>query len=112
MPPGWMQSKCLTPAIRRSKTLFMAGLTYGSTGVDYGTLDGFKRACQRQASETVARLAANGLKEPAGIRGENAYLIETPDEFLAHVEEGLGTKNLVADQMAEKSGGSFYEAIG
>ena len=32
-------------------------------------------------------------------RGESAYLVETPDSFLAHVEEGLGTKNLVADAM-------------
>ena len=32
-------------------------------------------------------------------RGESAYLIETPDCYLAHVEEGLGTKNLVADAM-------------
>ena len=94
----------------------MPGLTYGSTGVDYGTLDAFKRACQRQAAETAAALAAHGLKEPPGIRGESAYLIETPDEFLAHVEEGLGTKNLVADKLAAESGarggGNFYESIG
>ena len=32
-------------------------------------------------------------------RGESAYLIETADSYLAHVEEGLGTKNLVADAM-------------
>ncbi|HTW95402.1 MAG TPA: AIR synthase-related protein [Tepidisphaeraceae bacterium] len=90
----------------------MAGLTYGSSGVNYGTLDAFKRACQRQAAETAAALAAHNLKEPAGIRGESAYLIETPDEFLAHVEEGLGTKNLVADKMAAQGAGSFYESIG
>jgi phosphoribosylformylglycinamidine cyclo-ligase len=52
------------------------------------------------------------LTEPAGIRGESAYLLESPDEFLAHVEEGLGTKNLVADAMLELTGRSFYANIG
>jgi len=88
------------------------GLTYGSAGVDYGTLDAFKRACQRYATETAAALAAHHLTEPPGVRGESAYLIETADEFLAHVEEGLGTKNLVADKMAAQGAGSFYESIG
>jgi len=31
------------------------------------------------------------------VRGESAYLLEGEDHYLAHVEEGLGTKNLVAD---------------
>jgi phosphoribosylformylglycinamidine cyclo-ligase len=65
-------------------------LRYESAGVDYDTLDAFKRACQRHAAETSPALAAHGLSEPRGIRGESAYLIESPDEFIAHVEEGLG----------------------
>jgi phosphoribosylformylglycinamidine cyclo-ligase len=88
------------------------GLTYEGSGVDYGPLDAFKRACQREAAGTAPVLAAHGMKEPVAIRGESAYLIETPDEFLAHVEEGLGTKNLVADAMLELTGRSFYENIG
>jgi len=36
----------------------------------------------------------SSLSEPASIRGESAYLMEGPDEFLAHVEEGLGTKQI------------------
>src|SRR6185312_10590444 len=43
---------------------------------------------------------------------ESAYLIETPDEYLAHVEEGLGTKNLIADAMLRLTGNSFYRNIG
>ncbi len=73
----------------------MASMTYAGAGVDYDPLDGFKRACQRAAGSTVAQLARHGLSEPAGVRGESAYLIETPTEYWAHVEEGLGTKNLV-----------------
>jgi phosphoribosylformylglycinamidine cyclo-ligase len=87
-------------------------LTYQSSGVDYAPLDAFKRACQRAAATTVAALRSQGLSEAPGTRGESAYLIETPDEFLAHVEEGLGTKNLVADAMLELTGKSYYANIG
>jgi phosphoribosylformylglycinamidine cyclo-ligase len=87
-------------------------LTYQSAGVDYGPLDAFKRTCQRAARGTVSALAEQGLSEPTAIRGESAYLVETPDEFLAHVEEGLGTKNLVADAMLELTGKNYYANIG
>src|SRR3954454_4402649 len=90
----------------------MSGLSYEQSGVDYDQLDAFKRACQRAAAPTAEALAAHGLREPPGIRGESAYLIETADEFLAHVEEGLGTKNLVADAMLTLTGKSFYRNIG
>src|SRR5438105_788060 len=88
------------------------GMSYGQSGVDYDRLDAFKRACQRAAATTVGSLAAHGLKEPSGIRGESAYLIEAPDEYLAHVEEGLGTKNLIADAMLKLTGRTFYRNIG
>jgi phosphoribosylformylglycinamidine cyclo-ligase len=90
----------------------MADLSYESSGVRYDMLDAFKRACQRHAATTTGVLAGHGLSEPAGIRGESAYLIEDENGYLAHVEEGLGTKNLVADAMAELTGRSFYESIG
>jgi phosphoribosylformylglycinamidine cyclo-ligase len=90
----------------------MAALSYEQSGVRYDALDAFKRACQREAAATVPALALHGFGEPRGVRGESAYLVETPDEYLAHVEEGLGTKNLVADAMAELTERSFYEAIG
>jgi phosphoribosylformylglycinamidine cyclo-ligase len=90
----------------------MSGLSYEQSGVNYDRLDAFKRACQRAAAPTAALLAAHGMSEPAGIRGESAYLIEGPDEFLAHVEEGLGTKNLVADAMQKLTGKSWYRSIG
>ena len=52
------------------------------------------------------------MSEPAGVRGESAYLIETPTEYLAHVEEGLGTKNLIADAMLALTGRSLYANVG
>jgi phosphoribosylformylglycinamidine cyclo-ligase len=87
-------------------------LSYESAGVHYGPLDAFKRACQRAAATTTDLLAAHGFKEPATIRGDSAYLIEAEDHYLAHVEEGLGTKNLVADAVQAQSGECFYRAIG
>lgn len=90
----------------------MSGLTYQSSGVDYGPLDAFKVACQQAASKTSDQLTAHGLAEAAGVRGESAYLVETADGYLAHVEEGLGTKNLVADAMQKLTGQSFYSNIG
>ncbi len=88
------------------------GLTYQDTGVNYDSLDAFKRACQRQAATTTGALAAHGMVEPAHVRGESAYLIETPNDYLAHVEEGLGTKNLIADAMLELAGENYYASIG
>jgi phosphoribosylformylglycinamidine cyclo-ligase len=90
----------------------MPGLTYDQTGVDYDALDAFKRACQKAAATTTGVLAHHGLTEPPAIRGESAYLLETSDAYLAHVEEGLGTKNLVADAMLQLTGRSFYRNIG
>ncbi|HEV7301467.1 MAG TPA: AIR synthase-related protein [Tepidisphaeraceae bacterium] len=90
----------------------MSGMSYQSVGVDYDPLDAFKRACQRAAATTASALASHGLSEPAAIRGESAYLIEADDYYLAHVEEGLGTKNLIADAMLKLTGESFYRNIG
>jgi phosphoribosylformylglycinamidine cyclo-ligase len=89
----------------------MSMLRYDAVGVNYGNLDTFKRACQQAAGPTVANLLRHGASEPQGIRGESAYLIETPTEYLAHVEEALGTKVLVADAMYQLTGRSFYRAI-
>jgi phosphoribosylformylglycinamidine cyclo-ligase len=87
-------------------------LSYESSGVRYGPLDSFKRACQRAAHGTVDLLAGHGYREPAAVRGESSYLIEADDHYLAHVEEGLGTKNLVADAVQRDTGRGFYREIG
>jgi phosphoribosylformylglycinamidine cyclo-ligase len=86
-------------------------LSYESSGVRYDQLDAFKRACQQAARGTAGALAAHGYAEPATTRGESAYLIEAADHYLAHVEEGLGTKNLVADAVYAGTGKCFYREI-
>jgi phosphoribosylformylglycinamidine cyclo-ligase len=87
-------------------------LDYEQAGVKYEALDRFKRACQRAAAGTTGALSEHGLREPSHVRGESAYLLEGANEYLAHVEEGLGTKNLVADAMHVRTGECFYRNIG
>jgi phosphoribosylformylglycinamidine cyclo-ligase len=77
----------------------MERMTYAGAGVDYGALDPFKRRAQLAGRSTADALGRLGVTEVEMSRGESAYLVETEDAFLAHVEEGLGTKNLVADAL-------------
>jgi phosphoribosylformylglycinamidine cyclo-ligase len=86
-------------------------LTYAESGVNYDALDPFKRACQAAALRTAANINRLGLQEVGSSRGESAYLMEAADHYLAHVEEGLGTKNLVADEMAKLTGRNYYHQI-
>jgi phosphoribosylformylglycinamidine cyclo-ligase len=90
----------------------MERMTYAGSGVDYGALDPFKRRAQAAGRSTANALRRLGVSEVEMSRGESAYLVETPDSVLAHVEEGLGTKNLVADAMYRLvPARSFYDHI-
>jgi len=93
------------------------GMTYAGSGVDYGTMDEFKREAQKMAAETMVNLIY-GFKVVDWSRGESAFLLEGIDSFLAQVIEGLGTKNLVADElfllakkMKHLTGKSYYNQI-
>jgi phosphoribosylformylglycinamidine cyclo-ligase len=86
-------------------------MTYAGTGVDYDAMDPFKRMAQLAARETSDNITRLGLRDCEASRGESAYLIEANHSFLAHVEEGLGTKNLVADAMYALTGKSYYDQI-
>jgi len=97
------------PAATESQSAM--SLSYESSGVRYDQLDAFKRACQAAARGTIGQLAKHGYREPEETRGESAYLIEAGDHYLAHVEEGLGTKNLVADAMHALTGRCYYRAV-
>jgi len=92
----------------------MKNMTYAGTGVDYGAMDPFKLMAQQAARETagnITRLNNGEFREFEPSRGESAYLIETHNSYIAHVEEGLGTKNLVADAMYTLTGKSYYDNI-
>lgn len=117
-------------------------LTYSDSGVNYDLMDPFKIACQKaalQTSQNMNRFSRFGFEvsEVTESRGESAFEIDfnvrsATEAFLpqyrnfriAHVEEGLGTKNEVADQMRQLQdkitlaedarrifGKSFYKSI-
>src|SRR6185295_8396435 len=86
-------------------------MTYAGVGVDYDAMDPFKRMAQLAGRQTVNNIKRLGIREVEMSRGESAYLVETDDCYLAHVEEGLGTKNLVADQMYRLTRRSYYSHV-
>jgi phosphoribosylformylglycinamidine cyclo-ligase len=89
-------------------------MTYAGTGVDYGAMDPFKRMAQvagRETAHNIRLLNKGEFREFEASRGESVYLIEAAESYLAHVEEGLGTKNLVADAMYRLTGKSYYDHI-
>lgn len=89
-----------------------SSMTYAGVGVDYDPLDRFKRQAQQEAKQTAKNLEQFGYKEVEWSRGESVYLYETPDSYRAHVNEGLGTKNLVADAMYQLTGWDhWYEYV-
>ncbi|MBN1326284.1 phosphoribosylformylglycinamidine cyclo-ligase [Candidatus Falkowbacteria bacterium] len=84
------------------------GMTYSGVGVNYDAMDPFKRAAQKAGLATSENILRLNMMEFEASRGESAYLIERSDCFLAHVEEGLGTKNLVAEIMYKLTGQLFF----
>jgi phosphoribosylformylglycinamidine cyclo-ligase len=86
-------------------------MTYAGVGVDYKAMDPFKRLAQQAGRETARNILRLGFSEVKMSRGESAYLIDAGDHYVAHVEEGLGTKNLVADAMYRLTGESYYDRI-
>jgi phosphoribosylformylglycinamidine cyclo-ligase len=86
-------------------------MTYAGVGVDYEAMDPFKRLAQMAGRETAKNILRLGFSEVEMSRGESAYLMDAGDHYVAHVEEGLGTKDLVADAMYRLTGKSYYDHI-
>jgi len=86
-------------------------ITYRSTGVNYDLVDPFKILMQKQAKKTSRNVMQLGYKEISQSRGETAYVIEANDHHVALIQEGLGSKNLVADKMYLIEGRSYYHQI-
>jgi phosphoribosylformylglycinamidine cyclo-ligase len=86
--------------------------TYASTGVNYESLDPFKKLAQEYAKNTSANLERfHEMKVVEESRGESAFVWERGDHYGALVIEGLGTKNLVADEMRKITGKTYYDQI-
>lgn len=86
-------------------------LSYEQAGVDYGAIDPLKVAAQRAAAATAVQLGGHGFGEVAASRGESAYVIDVGPFYLASIVECLGSKALVADEMAALTGRSAYASI-
>ena len=86
-------------------------LTYGQSGVNYDLIDPLKVKAQRAAAATAGQLTGHGFSEVAGSRGESAYVVDVGPFYLASIVECLGSKALVADEMARLTGRSWYAGI-
>lgn len=86
-------------------------LSYDQAGVNYDLIDPLKISAQRAAAATAGHLAGHGFSEVAASRGESAYVVDVGPFYLASIVECLGTKTLVADEMATLTGKSYYDGI-
>jgi phosphoribosylformylglycinamidine cyclo-ligase len=66
--------------------------------VDYSQADPLKILAQKQGLETAKNLPF-GYQEVDGTRGESAYVFQMGDQWGALVQEGLGTKSLIAQSV-------------
>ncbi len=86
-------------------------LSYEQAGVNYDLIDPLKVSAQRAAAATAGHLAAHGFTEVKASRGESAYVVDIGPFYIASIVECLGSKALVADEMATLTGRSWYEGI-
>ena len=82
-------------------------LTYSQSGVNYDLLDKLKRMAQSAGATLTFAEHFEG-----GGEGESAAIIKLRNDYIiAFVQEGLGTKNLVADAMLSITGKTYYDDI-
>ena len=87
-------------------------LSYEQAGVNYDLIDPLKVSAQRAAAATAVHLAGHGFTEVKASRGESAYVVDVGPFYIASIVECLGSKALVADEMARLTGKSgYYEGI-
>ena len=90
----------------------MEQMTYAGTGVDYSSMDPFKVLAQKRAAKTSRNAERLGVKSIEPSRGESVFLADFGTAtYVGHVEEGLGTKNLVADAVRSYTGKTHYDQI-
>lgn len=87
-------------------------ITYSSSGVNYQQLDPVKKLAQQSALKTARNLATHHFIEIEDTRGESAYVWRQGEILMATVIEGLGTKNLIADETRLITGKTYYDSIG
>ena len=88
----------------------MKKITYSKVGDNYDTKDPIKKIAQVAAKKT--QVNEQDFKEITDTRGESAFVWQQANILMASVVEGLGTKNLVADEMRKVTGKTYYDIIG
>lgn len=86
-------------------------ITYSQVGDNYDTKDPIKKMAQLYARQTIIKDKSN-FKEITDSRGESAFVWQQGSSLMASVVEGLGTKNLVADEMRKITNKTYYNIIG
>src|SRR4249920_3398919 len=86
-------------------------LSYEQAGVQYDLIDPLKVQAQRAAAATASQLGAHGFTEVRASRGESAYVVDVGPFYIATIVECLGSKALVADEMAALTGKNYYDGI-
>lgn len=99
----------------------MKKLHYEQSGDNYKLKDPFKLIAIKATRKTInnsKRFKKYGLEisDITSSRGESAYRMSIksskPLDFqLAHVEESIGTKNIIADELLQEFGTSYYYNI-
>ena len=91
----------------------MSKISYDKVGDNYGTKDPIKRLAQNSALKTAVNLKKSGYREISDTRGESAFVLSLGKNlpFIASVTESLGTKNLIADEMRNVSGKTYYDIV-
>lgn len=85
-------------------------ITYGQVGDNYYTKDPVKKLAQAGARQT--QIKEKDFEEITDTRGESAFVWKQGSTLFASVVEGLGTKNLVADESRKITGKTYYDIIG
>lgn len=78
--------------------------------VNYSIADPAKVLAQQEGQATAQNMPFN-FNEVAGTRGESAYVFDMGAQFGALVQEGLGTKSLIAQALYRETGVSHFAAI-
>jgi len=87
-------------------------ITYSQVGDNYDTKDPIKKLAQNAAKETSVNLKNNGFEEVSDTRGESAFVWDQGNVLMASVVEGLGTKNLIADETRKITNKTYYDIVG
>jgi phosphoribosylformylglycinamidine cyclo-ligase len=87
----------------------MAKLSYHKS-VNYSIADPAKVLAQKEGQATAKNLPFN-FSEVEGTRGESAYVFDMGGMYGALVQEGLGTKSLIAQSIYKDTSKSFFAEV-